>query len=92
MTMKIDKKTIISLKKARTLLDKIISMAEKDQYCIDIIQQNLAVMWLLKSTNLQLLEWHLSCCFVDAIKTDNKKKQHEMVQEILTIVKTAQNK
>lgn len=90
--MKTDKKTITSLKKARTLLDKIITMAENDQYCIDVIQQNLAVIWLLKSTNLQLLEGHLSCCFVDAIKSDNKKRQHEMIQEILTIVKTAQNK
>lgn len=90
--MKTDKKTIISLKKARTLLDKIITMAENDQYCIDVIQQNLAVIWLLKSTNLQLLEGHLSCCFVDAIKSDNKKRQNEMTQEILTIVKTAQNK
>lgn len=90
--MKTDKKTIISLKKARTLLDKIIIMAENDKYCIDVIQQNLAVIWLLKSTNLQLLEWHLSCCFVDAIKSNDKKRQHEMVQEVLTIVKTAQNK
>ncbi|MDD3263191.1 MAG: metal-sensing transcriptional repressor [Candidatus Absconditabacteria bacterium] len=90
--MKTDKKTITSLKKARTLLDKIITMAENDQYCIDVIQQNLAVIGLLKSTNLQLLEGHLSCCFVDAIKSDNKKRQHEMIQEILTIVKTAQNK
>lgn len=90
--MKTNPKTITSLKKARTLLDKIIAMAEKDQYCIDIIQQNLAVMWLLKSTNLQLLEGHLSCCFVDAVKTDNKKRQAEMIDEILTIVKTAQNK
>lgn len=90
--MKTNQKTITSLKKARTLLDKIITMAEKDQYCIDIIQQNLAVMGLLKSTNLQLLEWHLSCCFVDAVKTDNKKRQSEMIDEILTIVKTAQNK
>lgn len=87
-----NEKTLISLKKARTLLDKIISMLESDKYCIDIIQQNLAVIWLLKSTNLNLLEWHLSCCFVDAVKSNDKKRQSDMIQEVLTIVKTAQNK
>jgi DNA-binding FrmR family transcriptional regulator len=44
------------MKKARTLLDKIITMQEKNEYCIDIVQQNLAVIGLLKSANLQLLE------------------------------------
>lgn len=88
----VDPKQIIALKKAKTLLDKIIVMTEKKEYCINIIQQNLAVMWLLKSVNLQLLEWHLSCCFVDAVKSNNKKRQKEMVDEVLTIVKTAQSK
>lgn len=49
-------KVIIGLKKARTSLDKILSMLEEEKYCIDIIQQNLAVIGLLKSANLNLLE------------------------------------
>lgn len=84
--------TIIALKKSRTLLDKIIKMVESDEYCINIIQQNLAVMWLLKGVNIRLLEWHLSCCFVDAVKGNDEKRLHEMIGEIVTIVKTAQNK
>lgn len=67
-------------------------MAEKDEYCIDIVQQNLAVIGLLKNINLQLLDWHLNCCFVDAVKANDKKKMNSMIDEILTIVKTAQNK
>jgi len=50
------KKQLIAFKKARSLLDKIITMAEKDEYCIDIVQQNLAVIGLLKNINLQLLD------------------------------------
>jgi hypothetical protein len=42
--------------------------------------------------NLQLLDWHLHCCFVDAVKANDKKKMNTMIEEILTIVKTAQNK
>jgi DNA-binding FrmR family transcriptional regulator len=85
-------KIIISLKKAKSSLEKIISMIENEQYCIKVIQQNLAVIWLLKSTNIQLLEDHLWCCFIDAVKSNDKKRQAEMIEEILTIVKTAQNK
>lgn len=67
-------------------------MVEKDKYCISVIQQNLAAIGLIKSTNLQLLEDHLSCCFVDAAKSNDEARLNNMVQEVLTIVKTAQNK
>lgn len=85
-------KNLIALKKAKSLLDKIITMIEQDEYCIDVVQQNLAVMGLLKWVNLSLLEGHLSHCFVNAAKSNNKKRMDEMIQEVLTIVKTAQNK
>lgn len=85
-------KALIALKKARSSLDKIITMIEKNQYCIKVIQQNLAVMGLIKWVNLSLLQWHLWCCFVDAVKANDKKKMNSMIDEILTIVKTAQNK
>jgi len=50
------KKQLIAFKKARSLLDKIITMSEKDEYCIHIVQQNLAVIGLLKNINLHLLD------------------------------------
>lgn len=90
--MKDNKKAITWIKKAKTLLEKIIKMAESDKYCIDIIQQNLAVIGLMKSANISLLESHLWCCFIDAIKSSNKDKQNKMIDEILRVVKTAQNK
>jgi len=84
------KQTLIALKKARTSLDKIIAMVEDDKYCINIIQQNLSVMGLLKSVNSKLLESHLSSCFVDAVKSDDEKRLNEMITEISMIVKIAQ--
>lgn len=67
-------------------------MIEAGQYCINVIQQNLAVMWLLKWVNASLLQWHLSHCMVDAVKSNNKKKLDGMIEEVMMIVKTAQNK
>jgi DNA-binding FrmR family transcriptional regulator len=37
-------KSLIALKKAKTSLEKVIKMLEDEKYCIDIIQQNLAVI------------------------------------------------
>lgn len=86
------KQALIWLKKARTSIDKIITMIEEDTYCIDVIQQNLAAIGLIKSANVKMLESHLSCCFTTAAKSDDETRINEMIWEVLTIVKTAQNK
>ncbi|MEZ7820926.1 MAG: metal-sensing transcriptional repressor, partial [Patescibacteria group bacterium] len=37
-------KTITNFKKAKSLIEKIIKMIEEKEYCVDIMQQNLAVI------------------------------------------------
>lgn len=85
-------KVAITLKKASSLTQKVIKLTEEDKYCIDIIQQNLAIIGLLKSANLALLEGHLGCCVTGAAKAGDNKKLNIMMDEILKVVKTAQNK
>jgi len=80
-------KALINFKKAQTLLSKIIKMTETDVYCIDIMQQNLAALGLLRSAHEMLMENHLHSCFDKAIKSGNKQKQLEMTQEILKVNK-----
>jgi len=84
--------TIITLKKANSLTAKVIKMLEEDKYCIDIIQQNLAIIGLLKSANLKLLEGHLGCCVKNAVQEKDQIKLDEMMTELLKVVQTAQNK
>jgi DNA-binding FrmR family transcriptional regulator len=79
--------TIIALKKARGLMDKILKMAKNDAYCINIMQQNLAVIGLLKSTNQKLMENHLNTCFKDAMASNNEDKKQEMISEILKVTR-----
>jgi CsoR family transcriptional regulator, copper-sensing transcriptional repressor len=85
-------KVATTLKKANSLTKKVLNMTENDKYCIDIIQQNLAIIGLLKSANLSLLEGHFDCCVTNAAKSGDTKKFHLMMAEILKVVKTAQNK
>ncbi|MCX6796007.1 MAG: metal-sensing transcriptional repressor [Candidatus Falkowbacteria bacterium] len=80
-------KTLINFKKAKSHLEKIINMVESDKYCIDIMQQNLAVIGLLRSAHEMLMEGHLSSCFKNAMSSKNEKKKQEMTEEILRVTK-----
>lgn len=70
-------------------MEKIIKMIEKDEYCINIMQQNLAVIGLLKSAHQMLMEGHLNSCFMNAMDTDNRKRKQAMIGEILKVSKLA---
>ncbi len=82
-----DKKIITALKKASTLSLRVAKMVEEKEYCIDIMQQNLAVIGLLKSANNKLMERHLKSCFANAMKGSNEKMKRKMVEELLQIEK-----
>ena len=80
-------KALINFKKASSLTNKIIEMMEDNKYCIDIMQQNLAVIGLLKSAHQMLMENHLNTCFKKAMATTNEKRKQEMIDEILKVSK-----
>lgn len=81
------KDTITNLKKAQSHTAKIIKMVEDGEYCIDIMQQNLAVIGLLKSAHQKLMENHLNTCFKKAMGSKNERKKKEMIKEILRVTK-----
>lgn len=80
-------KALISFKKAHSSLAKIIEMTEKNTYCMDIMQQNLAVIGLLRSAHEMLMENHLNSCFKNAMASKNERKKNEMTEEILKVTK-----
>ena len=83
-----DKEILIALKKAQTHLGNVIQMIEEKEYCIDVLQQNLSVIGLLKSANNRLMERHLHSCFANAMKGTNESRKKEMIEEILKINKS----
>jgi DNA-binding FrmR family transcriptional regulator len=80
-------KALVSFKKAQSLISSIIKMTEDNRYCIDIMQQNLAAIGLLKSAHQMLMENHLNTCFKSAVSSKNNKKKQEMTNEILRVTK-----
>jgi len=80
-------KALINFKKAHSLLAKMIGMTENNKYCVDIMQQNLAAIGLLRSAHEMLMENHLNSCFKNAMAAKNEKKKQEMTTEILKVTK-----
>jgi CsoR family transcriptional regulator, copper-sensing transcriptional repressor len=79
------KKIQIGFKKASSLLSKITDMVEEDHYCIEVMQQNLAVIGLLRSAHEMLMANHLNTCFRSAMASKNEKRKQQMIEEILKV-------
>ncbi|MFA5184180.1 MAG: metal-sensing transcriptional repressor [Patescibacteria group bacterium] len=80
---------LIAFKKAKSLTEKVVRMTEDGEYCIDIMQQNLAVIGLLKSAHQQLMANHLNSCFKNAMASKNEAVKQRMVEEILRVNRLA---
>lgn len=76
-----------NFKKAQSHIARMQKMLDEGTYCVDIMQQNLAVIGLLKSAHQMLMEDHLNSCFSKAIRSNNDRAKTKMIDEILTVSK-----
>ncbi len=76
-------KVLANLKKARGMIDKLSSMVESDEYCVDIASQINATIGLLKSANLTLLESHLACCGPKFLTTKDGATKDAFIKELV---------
>lgn len=81
--MNTDKKVIHRLKIAKGHLEKVISMVEKGDYCIDVIHQSQAVQSALRKADRVILDNHLNTCVADAI---SKGRKEEVITEVMKVV------
>ena len=58
-------------------------MIEKEEYCMDIITQSLAIQKSLSSLNKLILENHLRTHATDMLGSGNEKTQEKAVTELL---------
>ncbi len=72
------------LKIARGQLEKVISMVENDQYCIDVLHQTQAIEAALKETDDVIMENHLKTCAAEAIQAGRKD---EAIKEVMEVFK-----
>ncbi|MDD3957965.1 MAG: metal-sensing transcriptional repressor [Candidatus Izemoplasmatales bacterium] len=79
--MKADRNEVVKrLKLAKGQMEGIIKMVDDDRYCIDISQQLLATIALLKNANKIILTAHLKQCVAEVVDDEGKKKIEEIVE------------
>lgn len=85
------KSTPLSLaRKARSHLDKVIDMLERDEYCISILQQALAVQGLIKRMILDVFSHHLRHCFKKGMRSTSAKEQEKLLVELEQVLRLSQ--
>jgi len=80
--MKKTKDSATRLKIARGHFDRVIRMVEDKEYCIDILQQSLAVQSALKRVDEEILSNHLQTCVKNALSNKEKDKQMKEILEV----------
>lgn len=66
-------------------LKAVCKMIESEAYCLDIINQNHAVIEALKKINQLILDGHLGICAWDAINSKNSKERQKAVTELVKL-------
>ena len=64
-------------------------MVDEGAYCMDIINQNLAVQRALEKVNSLILERHLQTCVTTAIRGGDPTERERVITEILGVFETA---
>lgn len=75
------------LKIAQGNLDASMKMVEDDRYCVDISNQILATIALLKKANTAILTNHMNVCVVEAFNSDDEDLKLEKMQEVEMLLK-----
>jgi len=63
-------------------------MVDEGAYCIDVINQNLAVQRALERLNALILEHHLQTCATTAIRGDDAAERERVITELMSVFET----
>lgn len=79
-------KTIRKLKTVGGQIDGLIKMVEEDRYCIDISNQLMASVSILKNINKDVLSGHLHHCVYEALDENDSDNVDKKIVEIESII------
>ena len=73
------------LKSAEGHVRGVERMVDEDAYCIEVINQILAVQRALDKVNSMILERHLQTCVTTAIRGDDAAERERVIAEIMDV-------
>ena len=79
------KEQVAGLKRAEGQVRGVISMVEREEYCIDIIRQVRAAKSALATIESKMLSKHIKNCLREAFSTKNENKIDKKVDEIVAL-------
>ncbi len=83
--MRASKEKIVNLlNTAKGQISGILKMIDEDKYCIDISNQLLSLMAIIKKANQEIIEAHLEGCVKEALLNEDSSK--EKLQEIMQTI------
>ncbi len=80
-------RALTAARKARSHIERVITMLENECYCVDVLQQALAVQGLWKGMIRHVFESHLRTCFRDAMHSGNAQKQDRVLEEVIRVMR-----
>ena len=82
--MKADKEKVSrAIKIAKGQLDGLLKMIDEDRYCVDISNQILATIAILKKANQEILHAHIRSCVREGLHTE---EPNEKLEEALSLL------
>jgi DNA-binding FrmR family transcriptional regulator len=83
-----DKKVIISLKKASSNIRKTLSMVESERSLVDLLQMNAATLGLLRSAQRTIIRNSIEEKLKGASQSKKSKLSKELLEEVIGMVKS----
>jgi DNA-binding FrmR family transcriptional regulator len=79
----IKRRTLHRSKIIQGQLKGLEKMIDKEEYCVDILTQSLAIQRSLRSLNKLILENHLKTHITDQLNSGSVKEQKAAIEELL---------
>jgi len=78
------KNAVLTLKTAKGQIEAAISMIEEGRYCVDVSNQIIAALGLLKRANLLILRQHMEHCVKEAFENNRGSEKIDEIIDILS--------
>lgn len=82
------RQVLAQARKTQSQLANVIKMLEDDHYCIDVLQQSLAVQGLWKGVIRKVFSNHMATCFSDAMR-DGRRERDQALAEVVRVMELA---
>jgi DNA-binding FrmR family transcriptional regulator len=84
--MKQDPKLLSRLKRIEGQVRGVARMVEEEHYCIDILNQTMAIKAALSRVEQEVLKGHAAHCIRQAVESGNAKDQTRKFAELVELI------